>query len=224
MDINQPLYSRVKHAKTPHLPWSLGIGSDDKVIKSLDGFLGRQVVVSEKMDGESTSIYRDGLHARSLDSGHHPSRTRVKALQASIASSIPKDWRIVGENLQAKHSIHYSVLPNYFLVFAIFDESNTALSWDATVSFCEALGLDLVPTLYEGVWDEDLVRRCQSGVSQFDGDQEGYVVRIADSIAFDDWGLLVAKYVRAGHVQADAEHWMNIEMVPNLLANRDASI
>lgn len=210
MDTNQPLTSWVKHARTPHLPWSLGVASDDKIIKSLEGFLGKQVIVTEKLDGESTSIYRDGLHARSLDSGFHPSRTRVKALQARIAENIPSGWRIVGENLQGEHSITYDALPNYFLVFALFDETNTALSWDSTVSFCKENDLELVPTLYEGIWDEKLIKECWSGVSKFGIEQEGYVARVADKIAFVDWDTLVAKYVRENHVQPDATHWSKV--------------
>lgn len=41
-------------------------------------FLKGPVVITEKMDGENTTLYRDGLHARSLDSRHHPSRNWVK--------------------------------------------------------------------------------------------------------------------------------------------------
>ena len=218
MDTNQPLPTRVKHARTPHLPWSLGVGSDDKVTKSLVGFHNKRVIVSEKMDGESISLYQDGLHARSLDSGAHPSRTRVKALQAEVSQRIPNGWRVVGENLQAKHSILYTSLPSYFLVFAVFDETNTALPWDDTVSFCRENELDIVPILYDGVWDEKEVRACWSWASRFGGEQEGYVARVAEAIAFDEWGTFVAKYVRAEHVQTDAEHWTLGEMTPNLLA------
>ena len=186
------------------------MASNDKVIESLEGFLGKQVIVTEKMDGESTSIYHDGLHARSLDSGFHPSRTRVKALQAEFAGVIPVGWRIVGENLQGEHSITYDALPTYFLVFAIFNDTNTALSWNSTVSFCKKNGLELVPVLYEGIWDEKAIKECWSGVSRFGKEQEGYVVRVADKIAFDDWGALVAKYVRENHVQPDATHWSKV--------------
>lgn len=218
MNANQPARNWVKHARTPHLPWSDGVSSDDKVIPSLSGFLGKQVIVTEKMDGESTSIYSDGIHARSLDSGHHPSRTRVKALQSELAGVIPRGWRIVGENIQVEHSIHYNALPSSFLVIAIFDKTNTARPWDETVAFCLAHNLDHVPILYEGVWDERAVKSCWSGMSRFSGEQEGYVVRVADAIAYNDWGTQVGKCVRKGHVQHDAEHWLKSQMVPNGLA------
>ena len=36
--------------------------------------IGKQVIVTEKMDGENTSMYRHRIHARSIDSLPHPSR------------------------------------------------------------------------------------------------------------------------------------------------------
>lgn len=218
MNANQPKQMWVKHARTSHLPWSPGVTSDDKIITSLSGFTGKQVIVTEKLDGESTSIYSDGIHARSLDSGSHPSRTRVKALQAELAGIIPAGWRIVGENVQAKHSIYYNALPSYFMVIAIFDETNTALSWEDTVIFCLENNLVSVPVLYQGIWDERVVKACRNEVSYFGEEQEGYVVRVAEAIPFDKWDSLVAKYVRANHIQPNAGHWSTAPVVPNGLA------
>ncbi len=44
--------TRIKYPRTFHLPWSPGLTKDDKRIENLDGFIGREVVVTEKMDGE----------------------------------------------------------------------------------------------------------------------------------------------------------------------------
>lgn len=42
-----------KYPRTLHLPGSPGMTDDDKVIKSLAGFEGEEVVVTAKMDGEN---------------------------------------------------------------------------------------------------------------------------------------------------------------------------
>lgn len=94
---------RVHYPRTPHLPWSPGASSDDVRVGDLSGLAGREVVVTEKLDGENTTLYADGLHARSLDSAHHPSRAWVKALQGRIGPAIPQGWRVCGENLYARH-------------------------------------------------------------------------------------------------------------------------
>jgi hypothetical protein len=62
--------SKYKYPKSPHLPWT------------------------EKMDGENTTIATDYIHARSLDSRHHPSRSWVKNLHGIIAHDIPLGWRV----------------------------------------------------------------------------------------------------------------------------------
>jgi len=174
------------------------------------------VLVTEKMDGECTTMYRDHIHARSVSSGHHPSRSWVKGFHAGIRDSIPEGWRVVGENCFAKHSIHYTELPSYFLVFAVIDENEFSQDWETTLQFCLERGLHTVPELYRGPWDENVVRECHTGASQCGGEQEGYVVR--DYLGFYQGRLQesVAKYVRKGHVQTD-EHWMTQKLVKNEL-------
>ena len=63
--------TRYKYPRTTHLPWSRSVSVDDLVYRPhLDHGVypeGTEVVITEKMDGENTSIYHDGLHARSVD-------------------------------------------------------------------------------------------------------------------------------------------------------------
>lgn len=205
---------RFKHPRTIHLPWSPNQGSDgDHIHTDLSGFVGREVVVTEKGDGENTSMTRDYIHARSLDSGYHSTRTWVTALHGRIRYEIPEGWRVVGENMYGQHSIRYERLPSYFLVFAIFDEHNVCLSWDDTAQWAELLGLDIVPTVYRGVWDEDVIRNLEVPPA-FSEEPEGYVVRIADAFSYHDWYRFVGKSVRAGHVKENAGHWRSRNDIP----------
>jgi hypothetical protein len=208
--------SRVKYPRTFHLPWSPGATSDDRVMADpAVVFGGSEVVVTEKMDGECTTLYRDYLHARSVDGTSHPSRDRVHALHATIAHDIPEGWRLCGENLYAVHSITYAALPSHFLLFSIWNERNECLSWDDTVLWAQLLGLHVVPELHRGPWDEATVRTLDgTGVSQLGGDREGYVVRRADSFHYREFRRSVAKYVRKNHVTTD-DHWAHRAVVPN---------
>lgn len=202
-----------KYPRTPHLPWSPGFTSDDEVSKSVAHFEGKEIVVTEKMDGENTSLYRDHLHARSLDSGHHPSRNWIKKLHAQIAKDIPEGWRVCGENLYARHSIGYENLPSYFMVFSIWNERNEALSWSDTLEWTELLGLNHVTVLYRGEWNEKAVRACYNP-SEHLSTREGYVVRVANSFDYKDFAKSLGKFVRKNHVQT-SEHWMHQAVVPN---------
>ena len=50
--------NKIKYPKTLHLPWSQGVNSDDRVMKDLSGFEGHPVVITEKMEGENTTMAR----------------------------------------------------------------------------------------------------------------------------------------------------------------------
>jgi hypothetical protein len=208
---------RYKYPRTPHLSFSPGVGRDDLKLDSNQIFLNRHVIVTEKLDGENTTLYPDYIHSRSLDSRHHPSRAWVKALQASISNDIPPGWRICGENVYAQHSIFYHQLKSYFYVFSIWNEKNQCLSWGDTQEWVEILGLELPPVLYEGIWDEAkmifLAKNLDLDVC------EGYVVRNIEQFDFADFSYNVAKWVRSNHVQTD-EHWMDREVIPNQLLSR----
>lgn len=206
--------SFTKYPRTPHLPWSLGGTSDDAYLFDTTHFVGRQVVVTEKMDGENTSLYRNGIHARSVDSRHHVSRDWVKSLHGTIQHDIPEGWRLCGENVYAQHSIVYKELQSYFYLFSIWNDQNHALSWKNTCEWADLLGLAIAPVLFEGEWDEKAVRDLPIDPQR----QEGYVVRLAESFAYEDFGRSMAKWVRAGHVQTD-EHWMFATVIPNQLAS-----
>jgi hypothetical protein len=203
-----------KYPRTFHLPWSPGFTKDDKVLTDLSCFVGKRVVITKKMDGENTTGYSDGyIHARSLDSRGGVDRDWVKQMWAGVAHNLPENWRICGENLWARHSIAYTDLPSYFMAFSIWDESNTCLGWDDSVQYFEMLGIDHVPVIYDDIWAEDMTRNLHKELSSND---EGYVVRLADSFYYDQFGISVAKYVRKDHVQTD-KHWRAQELIPNEL-------
>lgn len=203
----------MKYPRTYHFDFSPGVSSDDKIIKDLSRFVGSGVIISEKMDGESTSMSCDKIWARSLDSKHHPSREWVKNLWGQIRYDIPDGYRVCGENLYAKHSIYYDNLASYFMCFNIWDGIH-CLPWNETVEWCSLLGLEHVPVIFEGLFDLGHVKDLAEKLNY--NKQEGLVVRIADGFDYDNFNKCVAKWVRSGHVQTD-DHWMNSEIVCNKL-------
>jgi hypothetical protein len=197
-----------KYPRTFHLPWSHP-HSDDKVIQDLSHLRGsHDIVVTEKMDGENTSLYTNYIHARSINGSSHPSRGWVKNFHGKIGYLIPEGMRICGENLYARHSIHYIDLPTFFMGFSVWD-GDRCLDWDDTVEWFELIGITSVPVLYRGPWNEALIR----GLG-FDSDtREGYVVRTAEAFPMREHRRAVAKYVRAGHLQTP-ERWER-QWIPN---------
>lgn len=196
-----------------HVPWSLGTTKEDKILSSMDHLIGKEVVITEKMDGECTSLYRSGRHARSLDSTHHVSRDWLAAYHSSIAYCIPRKWRICGEYLYAKHTIPYDDLESYFLAFSLWDDT-VCMDWDSTVEFFETIDVKTVPVIWTGILTLEVLKEIEAKLNL--EKQEGYVVRLKGSFEFDDFASSVCKFVRPNHVQTD-EHWMSKAVIPNKL-------
>ena len=195
---------RVKYPRTPHLPWSPGLTTDDRMMEypTLHALNDVPTVVTEKMDGGNVTLMRDAFYCRSLDSGTPPWEKYAKAMWARIAHDIPEGWRVSCESMWARRSVSYDNLPATLLVIGVWNETHL-LSWDDTQEWAELLGLPTVPLLGRGVgtayaqklWES----RRDTRVS------EGFVVRDAGSVPIAEFGRRVAKWVRAGHVQTDAD-------------------
>lgn len=195
-----------------HLPFSPGMSNDDKLIRSMEGFEGREIVITEKMDGENTTLYGNGdIHARSLDSRHHASRNWVKAFHSSIAHEIPEGIRICGENMYARHSIAYDQLDSYFLGFGAWD-GDRCLDWDTTRYLFNGIGIAMVPELWRGPFNLKVLvdLACTLDITK----HEGFVVRTVQEFSMREFTSKVAKWVRPGHVVTE-DHWMHSEIVPN---------
>lgn len=204
-----------RHPRTLHLPWSQTVGKDDRVISTLEHLRDREVVVTAKLDGECTTMYHDRLHARSPTSGRHPSRSRVTALWGRISHVLDANWRVCGENMQARHAIGYRNLPSVFFVHSLWFR-DTVMSWDFTQNWCRhAIGVPTVPVVWRGPYSR--VPWLDLGKCEFTGwcdHDEGYVVRDAADFECGAWDTRVAKFVRGGF-QPGADHWMHAPMVEN---------
>ncbi|MEL7132236.1 MAG: RNA ligase family protein [Pseudomonadota bacterium] len=203
-----------KYGRTYHLPMSPGATSDDKVLRSHDGLMVADLVITEKMDGENTTLHATGCHARRPDSRYHPSRDWIKAFAAGVSPRLTPDERIVGENLYARHSVVYDALPSYFLGFA-WILGGTVRSWDDTLERFGELGVTPVPTLYRGPYHSTLFDNLSTTLNL--ATQEGFVARVASAFPENDMSERMGKYVRDGHVQSES-HWMKAPLVPNKMA------
>jgi hypothetical protein len=213
---------RVKYPRTYHLPWSPGMNRDDRMMSDTKIFEGQQVMICEKLDGENTTWYRDFMHARSLDSDSHPSRNWVKNLWAQHAYNIPEGWRVCGENMYAKHAIHYTkekgnALKTYFYMFSIWNEKNMCLSWDETEEWAELLGITLVPVFYKGIWDMNVINDLNKRMETNPDTIEGYVVRLSREYHYSEFRNICGKYVRKNHVQNNHGHWSTQKIIKNEL-------
>jgi len=212
----------VKYPRTYHLPWSPGMNRDDRMMGDVSVFEGQHVMICEKLDGENTTWHPYHMHARSINTDSHPSRNWVKDLHARKGWQIPERWRVCGENLYAKHAIHYSkengnALKSFFYMFSIWDDRNVCLSWKETKEWAELLELELVPVYYEGIWDMNVIEELNKKMERNPNTIEGYVVRLSREYHYSEFRNVCGKYVRRDHVNNNHGHWMQQKIIRNEL-------
>lgn len=205
----------VKYPRTYHLPWST-LGKDDR--KQKGGELdGKTVVGTLKLDGENTTMYKDYIHARSLDSDSHPTRNWVKGLWAQISYLLDDNMRLCGENLYAVHTMRYEDLKSYFYMFSMWTDL-TCLSWKETQEYATILGLHTVPVFYEGIFDEEKIK---AAFEPYKTSHEGYVIRNVEEFSYGSFRNNVGKFVRPEFKQAlnsSHGHWISKKIEVNKLA------
>ena len=201
-----------KYPRTYHLDFSPGATSDDKISKSVDSIIGIDVVITEKLDGENTSMTNDGVYARSHATFTTSNWSKeVRQLHdIKVRGQLDEDTYIFGENLEAIHSIEYGILDSYFYTFGV-REKNIWLDWKSVEEYAYLLDLKVVPVLFKGIIKDKsqlelLVNKFMSEESLLGGEKEGIVIRNSNSFDGDFFNQNVMKYVRANHVTTD-EHW-----------------
>ncbi len=185
---------RHKYPRTSHCPWSKVVTDDDKFVKDMNSFENAYVVVTEKMDGENTTIYKDGYtHARSTTGRVHPSQHKLKNWVTNWCWKIKDTYRICGESLTTQHTLNYKDLKDIFLMFSVW-EKDQCLSWEDTLKVSQELGINTVNVIYEGIYDKEKITNNYEKYRQ-GKECEGYVIRKRDMFNAKDFKSNVVKYV-----------------------------
>ena len=211
-----------KYGRTHHYPFSPGTTSDDRI--NFDYWVDmqqiRQLVHTEKLDGENNCLSRYGVFARSHAAPTtSPWTTTIRQYWQTIRNEL-NDLEIFLENCYAIHSLQYRKLDHHFYVFAVRDK-DVWLSWEETKFYASLLDLPTVPeiAIVPAHTDQrsfkDEILNIVSGAGAFEpvethtgepATMEGVVSRDTASYSTKDFQNHVFKYVRKGHVQT-SDHW-----------------
>lgn len=205
---------------TPHIAW-LGGGAprDDKVLApdEVAGLLSDPVVVEEKLDGANLgfSVGANG-NLRAQNRGQYLIEPHAGQFQrlpewmalhgSGLVESLGEDLIAFGEWCAARHSLDYPALPDWWLLFDVYDRREGRFwSTRRRDALASTLGLATVPRLAEG---RQTVDTLVDGVARWksryrEGGLEGVVVRRED----EDWLQARGKLVRADFTQAIDSHW-----------------
>jgi len=201
-----------RYPRTPHWPWSPALAAGRAATARPEAFVGRPVVITEKLDGSCTLLHRGQVYDRSTAL---PSTGKWMAMvKKHHAWKVQNpDAYLYGEDIYGVHSIEYGPVPEdeTFHAFGLLDGAGEWASFANLRTLVRDLGIPLVPVLFEGVfWSLYTLRRFveheQEKPSLLGGEREGVVVRLAESFPDPRFAYSVCKSVRAGHVQS-GQHW-----------------
>lgn len=205
---------------TPHIAW-LGQGAprDDKVLSSAEAkaLLSDEVVVEEKLDGANLGLSLaedDSVRAQNrgqyLAEPHAGQFARLPAWLMqhgeALRSVLNRDLIVFGEWCAARHSLDYTALPDWFVVFDVYDRA-VGKFWNTARRNALAMqaGLMVVPQLFRGKTTlPALEALVNSTISRYrKGPLEGVVIRRESS----EWCEARAKLIRVDFTQAIDTHW-----------------
>lgn len=225
-------FDNQKYPRTYHVPFSPGTTSDDRLLKDgwFEDYRGKEIVLTEKLDGENTSCSHFNVYARS-----HAAPTRNPwsinmwgngGMFWTLKDLIGEDELIYGENLYGIHSIEYNKLPSYYHLFAVRNDKRW-YSWDEVTEFSELLQIPHVPVLWRGIAEseeqvKELILDQMKYPSTYGIEKEGVVMRTVEGFEFSredgeqNFPHHVCKYVRPHHVQTDVfwtKNWKRAKLI-----------
>ena len=206
------LHMNAKFPRIAHLPWSPGATSDDRRLENVDRFIGRTVLVTEKLDGANVCFTSEQVYARSHSGPPKgPMFDRLKAVHAAMAPRIDGYLSVFCEWCMYVHSTEYEDLPSppLFVIGIRDDDTRTWWSWKDTNEYANEIGLQVPPLMSEMTvhGDADLrkmVEVCAGRPSSYGKRCEGVVVRVPGPVADEHFGKFFAKHVNAGFVGGTA--------------------
>lgn len=215
---------------TPHLAW-LGQDTprDDKVLSpsEAEAFLAHTVVLEEKVDGANLGFSVDGTGAiRAQNRGQYLPRPFtgqfarlngwLSSHEEALFDALGESLMLFGEWMAAVHSLEYPGLPDYFLVFDVYDKTARRF-WSTTRRNTLALRLDLcrIHQIGMGRYQLNALQRALTTTPSTYGVRgcEGVYLRHED----EDWLIARAKLVHPDFVQNIGEHWSSRSLRWNAL-------
>ncbi|MDO9010193.1 MAG: RNA ligase family protein [Gallionella sp.] len=215
---------------TPHIAWlGEGVPRDDKVLakSEAEAFLAHTVVIEEKVDGANLgfSVGSDGV-VRAQNRGQYllrPFTGQFARLNEWLAiheealfDALGESLMLFGEWVAAVHSLEYPSLPDYFLVFDVYDRKEMRF-WSTVRrnALASELGLRSIHQLGVGHYQPNVLKQMivTTPSAYRDGGCEGIYLRLED----EDWLIDRAKLVHPDFVQNIGEHWRSRSLSWNAL-------
>jgi ATP-dependent RNA circularization protein (DNA/RNA ligase family) len=217
-----------KFPRTPHLFVGSGLDiRDDKVLSDIErrDFLNNTIVVEEKIDGANIGISLSETGELIIQNrgnyvlpGSHPQFNLIWDWAYSrislLSEHIGNDFIVFGEWCYAKHSIRYTLLPDWFIGFDIYNKKQDLfLSVDLRNQLLKKINIETVPIIGRGIYTKCEIEKLLNSVSSkfYFGPVEGIYLRLEDSHKL----IKRAKVVNKNFIQEIDIHWNKKELISN---------
>ncbi|PWN86936.1 hypothetical protein FA10DRAFT_234876 [Acaromyces ingoldii] len=228
----------LKFPRTLHLLSTGASGEDDIVLPDFNVLFGR-LTIEEKIDGANMGFSLDvqgGLRSQNRShwvnaADHAQFKPLSRWLDVHGAALVkllnqdphfPERYILYGEWVVAKHSVHYTALPDVFLAFDMYDRLEASfLSRSMLASALQGSGIAQVPLIaeLEALTRAEMLDMVQGQSAYAPGRREGVYVRFEDDARTQT--VKRGKVVRSDFI-AGSEHWTKAKLVLNGVAS-DAS-
>ena len=220
--IKKPTREDIKYPTTHYFNFSPTIMEDIAECVDIRDFLNVPLIITVKMDGSNAKVTRGYVAARNGSQANHRSFDLLKAMHPTFAKKIPGNLIVFGEWLYALHSIKYegqTALNSFFQIFgAYMKRERLFLGWEGVERVAKLLEFPTAPVIGEFRFEKDweLIRDVSRiGEDIIKRGHEGIVVRSKYPFHYGQFGRLLGKYVRPGHVQPGSGHWSKDKIVRN---------
>ena len=222
---------------TSHIAWlAPGSPRDDKVLLPADvtDLLRGEAVIEEKLDGANLgfSVSLEG-QVRAQNRGQYlmpPFHGQFSKLgpwlnkhEDRLFDGLGTRLMAFGEWCAARHSLDYVNLPDWWLLFDVYDRVEGRFwSTRRRNAWAKLYGFTAVPSLHIGqVGMAQLRNWVSSEKSKFrHGSLEGVIIRVEDA----DWLGFRAKLVRQDFTQAIDSHWRSRALEWNRLSRTNLKL
>lgn len=215
---------------TPHLLWlGQGLPRDDKILSNQEiaTLLQDEVLIEEKLDGANLGISLDNQNElRAQNRGQYlpqPFSGQFSRLNSWLGQhgeilkqTLTPELILFGEWCAARHSLDYNQLPDWFLLFDVYDrKAGKFWSVERRNALAQALNFTTVPLLKRTrITCDQLVELLDDTQSRYrNGKIEGIVIRSDSPL----WCENRAKLVNREFVQAIEDHWRSRAIEWNLV-------
>ncbi|MCI0527003.1 MAG: RNA ligase family protein [Nitrospira sp.] len=213
-------YEKTYRARIPGLdvPGKFCLTKDE-----LHRLLNGEVFVEEKMDGANVGIIRHKkgftLQKRgSLVGASEHAQFQFFHNWANYQNytklmALPEGFTVYGELLYAVHSIYYGALPDWVLVFEVWDSGREKyLDYPERYDFCHNYGLEMVPLVAQGYFRVEELASLVPKESAYGEMAEGIVLK-----RYRKGECLRGKIVKPEFIKMleESEHWVHNEIRRN---------